>query len=66
MNSEEYIEVAIRLEPFSEEMAEILMAELSELPYDSFVTEEPFLKAYIQKEDYRPNELKAVLSGPMN
>ena len=63
MNSEEYIEVAIRLEPFSEEMAEILMAELSELPYDSFVTEEPFLKAYIQKEDYRPNELKAVLSG---
>ena len=32
MNSEQYVEVSIRLEPFSEEMAEILTAELSDLP----------------------------------
>ena len=63
MNSQEYIEVSIRLSPFSEEMAEVLMAELSELPYDSFVTEEPFLKCYIQREDYRPSDLKVILSG---
>lgn len=63
MNSSDYIEVSIRLEPFSEEMAEIAMAELSELPYDSFSVEEPFLKAYIGKEDYDPRALKAVLSG---
>ena len=44
-------------------MAEILMAELGELPYDSFVTEEPFLKCYIQREQYRPSDLKVVLSG---
>ena len=63
MNSEEYIEVAIRLEPFSEEMADILTAELSELPYDMFQTEEPLLKCYIQKELYSATALKAVLSG---
>ncbi|MBR1569666.1 MAG: 50S ribosomal protein L11 methyltransferase [Bacteroidales bacterium] len=63
MNSEQYIEVCIRLEPFSEEMADILTAELGELPYDSFLTEEPFLKCYIQKDLYRPGDLKVVLSG---
>ena len=62
-NSEEYIEVAIRIEPFSEEMAEILTAELSELSYDMFLTEEPFLKCYVQKELYRSRDLKVVLSG---
>ena len=63
MNSQEYIEVSVRLDPFSEEMAEVLMAELSDLPYDSFVTEEPFLKCYIQRDEYRPSDLKVVLSG---
>ena len=63
MNSEEYIEVSVKLDPFSEEMAEIITAELSDLPFDSFVTEEPFLKCYIQKEAYRPSEVKVVLSG---
>ena len=63
MNSEEYIEVSVKLDPFSEEMAEILTAELSDLPFDSFVTEDPFLKCYIQKEAYRPSDVKVVLSG---
>ena len=63
MNSEEYLEVSVRLNPFSEETAEIIMAELSELPFDSFVTEDPFLKCYIQMDSYRASEVKAVLSG---
>ena len=63
MNSFEYIEVSVRLEPFSEATAEMLMADLAELPYDSFVTEEPFLKAYIPLSEYRAGELKIVLSG---
>ena len=63
MNSEQYIEVSVKLDPFSEQMAEILTAELSDLPFDSFVTEEPFLKCYIQKEAYRPSDVKVVLSG---
>lgn len=63
MNSFDYLEVSVRLEPFTEEGAGILMAELSDLPFDSFVTEDPFLKCYIQTEQYRPSDVKTVLSG---
>jgi ribosomal protein L11 methyltransferase len=62
-SSDDYLEVSLRLEPFSEELADILCAELSELPYDSFITEEPFLKAYIPRESYNAQALKAILSG---
>ena len=50
MNSQEYIEVSIRITPFSEENAEIVTAEICELPFESFSSEDPFLKCYIQKE----------------
>ena len=63
MNSFDYLEVAVRLDPFTEEGADILMAELSELPFDSFVTEEPFLKCYIQTEQFRASDVKVILSG---
>ena len=63
MNSQDYLEVRVRLSPFSEEKAEILTAEIAELPYDSFVTEAPLLKCYIQKELYRASDLRVVLSG---
>ncbi len=63
MNSFEYIEVSVRLEPFSEETAEMLMADLAELPYDSFLTENPFLKAYIPLSEYQAGPLKVILSG---
>ena len=63
MNSQEYIEVAVKLTPFSEENAEILTAEISELPFESFTVEEPFLKCYIQKELFDLQALKVILSG---
>lgn len=63
MNSQEYIEVSVRIAPFTEENAEILMAELAELPFESFDTEDGCLKCYIQKELYNPQTLKIVLSG---
>ncbi len=63
MNSSEYIEVAIHIEPFSEEAAEIVEAELCDLPYDSFVIEEDVLKAYIPKDAYDARALKVILSG---
>ena len=63
MNSFEYLEVSVPLTPFSEEGADILMAELSDLPFDSFVVEEPVLKCYIQRELYKPSDVKVVLSG---
>ena len=63
MNSQEYIEVTMRITPFSEENAEILTAEISELPFESFATEGETLKCYIQKELYDPQALKVVLNG---
>ena len=63
MNSQEYIEVSIRITPFSEENAEIVTAEICELPFESFSSEDPFLKCYIQKELYEAQALKVVLSG---
>ncbi len=63
MNSQEYIEVAISIAPFSEENAEIVTAEICELPFESFSSEEPYLKCYIQKELYDAQALKVVLSG---
>ena len=63
MNSQEYIEVAVKLAPFTEENAEIVTAEISELPFESFVSEEPYLKCYIQKELHDAQALKVVMSG---
>lgn len=63
MNSQEYIEVAVKITPYSEENAEIVTAEVSELPFESFSGEDPFLKCYIQKDLYDAHALKAVLSG---
>ncbi len=63
MNSQEYIEVAIHIAPFSEENAEIVTAEICELPFESFTSEDPYLKCYIQKELYDPQALKVVMSG---
>lgn len=63
MNSQEYIEVAVKITPYSEENAEIVTAEVSELPYESFTMEDPYLKCYIQKDLYDAQALKVLLSG---
>lgn len=63
MNSQEYIEVSIRITPYSDENAEIVMAETEELPFESYSMESPYLKGYIQKELYSPQDLKVILSG---
>ena len=64
MNSQEYIEVSVKINPFSEENAEIVTAEISELPFESFTAEDPYLKCYIQKERYDAQMLQVVLGGP--
>lgn len=63
MNSQEYIEVTVKITPYSEENAEIVTAEISELPFESFTAEDPYLKCYIQKELYSQQALKVVLDG---
>jgi ribosomal protein L11 methyltransferase len=63
MNSQEYIEVKLYLEPYSVESAEIIIAELGELPFESFEEDSPYVKCYIQKENFDQQALKVVLSG---
>ena len=59
----DYIAVHIRIDPFSEEWAEIVEAEIEELGFDSFTVEEPFLNAYIPKEQFSEPNLKTLLSA---
>lgn len=63
MNSLDYLEVAVELEPFSEEAAEILIARLSDLPYDTFMVEEPRVLAYTGAGSFDSEALEEVLGG---
>ena len=54
-----YIEVNFKLNPV-QPYAEILTAELSELPFDSFVETEEGLLAYIPVKDFNENDLKSL------
>ncbi len=58
----EYIEVSFEITPFREDFAEIIMAEIEELGFESYVTEEPFLKAYIGRDRFSEPNLKTILS----
>ena len=44
MNTGDYLEVTVGIEPFSQENADIVEAMVSELPYDSFVIGDKDLK----------------------
>ncbi len=57
-----YIEVKIEINPFSEENAEIIMATIEELGFESFSIEEPYLKGYIKQNDFSSSNLKCLLS----
>jgi len=59
----DYIAVHIKIEPFSEERAEIVEAEIADLGFDSFTVEEPFLNAFIPKDQFSEPNLKTLLSA---
>lgn len=59
----DYIAAHIRIEPFSEEKAEIVMAEIEDLGFDSYTIEEPCLNAFIAKDSFSAANLKTVLSA---
>ena len=59
----DYIAVHIKIEPFSEEWAEIVEAEIADLGFDSFTVEDPMLNAFIPKEQFSEPNLKTVLSA---
>lgn len=56
-----YIEVSIKITPFSDENAEIVMATVEELGFESFSVEDPCLKAYIKQNEYSAQHLKCML-----
>ena len=58
----EYIEVSLEIDPFKDGYADIVTAEISDLGFESYLTEEPYLKAYIPKEQFSEPHLKTVLS----
>ena len=59
----DYIAVHIKIEPFSEERAEIVEAEIADLGFDSFTVEEPFLNAFIPMDQFSEPNLKTILSA---
>jgi len=59
----DYIAVHIKIEPFSEEWAEIIEAGIVDLGFDSFTIEQPFLNAFIPLEQFSERNLKTVLSA---
>lgn len=59
----EYIELSISITPFSEDNADMIVAEIDELGYESYLYEEPLLKAYIKKDLFNEQRLKTILSG---
>ncbi|MBR2298829.1 MAG: 50S ribosomal protein L11 methyltransferase [Bacteroidales bacterium] len=59
----DYIEVQIEITPFSEDFSDIVVAQIEELGFESYVTEAPYLKAYIPVEQFSERNLKLLLSG---
>ena len=55
-----YLEVSFSIIPF-EPWNEIIIANLSILPYESFMEEGEYLKAYIQEQDFDPLVLKDLV-----
>lgn len=58
-----YIEVNIEITPFSEEFSDIVVSVIEDLPFESFVNEAPFLKAYISQSAFCAQDLKTLLSS---
>jgi len=54
----QYLELEI---PCAQDLGEILMAELSQLDYDSFLQEEDHIKAYIEQSLFQHENLRQVL-----
>ncbi|MDE5799593.1 MAG: 50S ribosomal protein L11 methyltransferase [Paramuribaculum sp.] len=48
----DYMEVKVTLSPFSEPVADVLAAVLADAGFESFVTDEPYLTAYIRADRY--------------
>lgn len=55
-----YIELKCRIEPYNSDISEILMAELSNLQYESFVENNAELLAYVKENDWDEELLSSL------
>lgn len=60
----DYMEVKVTLSPFSEPVADVLAAVLADAGFESFVTEEPQLIAYIRADRYSADMAELVNELP--
>ncbi|MEZ4800213.1 MAG: 50S ribosomal protein L11 methyltransferase [Flavobacteriales bacterium] len=58
----DYVEVSFEIDPILP-AREVLVAELAELGYESFVESENGLKAYIQESDFNESVLTELMAG---
>lgn len=59
----EYLYIDIKLNPFSDDEADILCALLGEIGFESFEYTQNGLKAYIQAANYESSTIEALLNG---
>ncbi|MDE6240017.1 MAG: 50S ribosomal protein L11 methyltransferase [Muribaculaceae bacterium] len=58
----DYYEVRFDLQPCSEDACDLLAGMLAENDFESFVSDETGLTAYVKKEDYSEEAVKSVLA----
>ena len=58
----DYIEICIEISSFSEDFAEIVIAAMEGVSFESFLSEEPCLKAYIPKNSFDSHIFEEALS----
>lgn len=59
----DYMEVKMVITPFSEDYSDILAASLADAGFESFVTDDDGLTAYVKKELYDPDSIDAVIAS---
>lgn len=60
-----YRKVSVSLEPF-EPWNEVIIAQLAELPFESFEEDAPLIHAYIPEEDFNANDVEMIFSSIQN
>ena len=56
-----YVEVIFQLNPWNEAASDILAALCGDMGFETFVTEEPLIKGYIQKSCFEEQQLRDTL-----
>lgn len=58
----DYVEVQFSIQPYSSDVAEILIANLAQIQFESFVEENDFLMAYVPKLNFNHESIKECIA----